>query len=38
VPLWSGLTGTWATAQTYADRVLAIYAQMLAWLMDRAKI
>lgn len=38
VPLWAGLTHTWATADTYADRVLAIYAQMLAWLTDRARI
>jgi hypothetical protein len=38
VPLWAGLTHTWATADTYADRVLGIYAQMLAWLMDRARI
>jgi hypothetical protein len=38
VPTWDGLTGTWATARTYGDRILAIYAQMLAWLTDRAGI
>ncbi len=38
VPTWNGLTHTWATADTYGDRILAIYAQMLAWLTDRADI
>lgn len=38
VPTWGGLTGTWATARTYGDRILAIYSEMLAWLTDRARI
>jgi hypothetical protein len=38
VTTWGGLTGTWATAKTYGDRVLGIYAQMLAWLQDHARI
>jgi hypothetical protein len=38
VTTWAGLTGTWATAKTYGDRVLGIYAQMLAWLQDHARI
>jgi len=38
VPTWDGLTHTWATADTYGDRIIAIYAQMLAWLTDRAEI
>jgi hypothetical protein len=38
VPTWGGLTGTWATARTYGDRILAIYEQILAWLTDRARI
>ncbi len=25
VTTWAGLTGTWATARTYGDRILAIY-------------
>jgi Mannosyl-glycoprotein endo-beta-N-acetylglucosaminidase len=38
VTTWAGLTGTWATARTYGDRILAIYEEMLAWLTDRADI
>ena len=38
VPTWNGLTHTWATADTYGDRILSIYEHMLAWLMDRADI
>lgn len=38
VTTWAGLTGTWATARTYGDRILAIYSQILAWLTDRARI
>jgi peptidoglycan hydrolase CwlO-like protein len=38
VTTWGGLTGTWATARTYGDRILAIYEEMLAWLTDRADI
>jgi hypothetical protein len=38
VPTWAGLTGTWATARTYGDRILAIYGEILAWLTDRARI
>jgi hypothetical protein len=38
VTTWAGLTHTWATADTYGDRILGIYEQMLAWLTDRAKI
>ena len=38
VPTWGGLTGTWATARTYGDRILGIYAEILAWLTDKAKI
>lgn len=38
VTTWAGLTHTWATADTYGDRILAIYEQMLAWLTDRAKL
>lgn len=38
VTTWAGLTGTWATARTYGDRILEIYEQMLAWLTDRADI
>jgi hypothetical protein len=38
VPTWNGLTHTWATADTYGDRILQIYAQMLGWLTDRASI
>jgi hypothetical protein len=38
VTTWAGLTGTWATARTYGDRILAIYAQMLSWLMERDRI
>jgi hypothetical protein len=38
VPTWAGLTHTWATADTYGDRVVGIYAQILAWLTDRARI
>jgi hypothetical protein len=38
VPTWAGLTHTWATADTYGDRVVGIYAQILAWLQDRARI
>jgi len=36
VQTWGGLTGTWATAAGYGDRILAIYCEMLAWLTDRA--
>jgi hypothetical protein len=36
VPTWNGLTHTWATADTYGDRILQIYAQMLAWVTDHA--
>jgi hypothetical protein len=36
VTTWAGLTHTWATANTYGDRILAIYEQILAWLTDRA--
>ncbi len=36
VTTWAGLTHTWATADTYGDRILGIYEQMLAWLTDRA--
>jgi hypothetical protein len=38
VPTWAGLTGTWATARTYGDRIIAIYSEILAWLTDKAKI
>jgi hypothetical protein len=38
VTTWAGLTGTWATARTYGDRILVIYEQILAWLTDRARI
>ena len=38
VTTWAGLTHTWATADTYGDRILGIYEQMLAWLTDRAKV
>jgi len=38
VTTWNGLTHTWATADQYGDRILAIYAQMLGWLTDRAQI
>ncbi len=38
VPTWDGLTHTWATADRYGDRIIAIYCQMLAWLTDRAGI
>ena len=38
VTTWAGLTGTWATARTYGDRILEIYAEILAWLTDRADI
>lgn len=38
VPTWAGLTGTWATARTYGDRIIAIYSEILAWLTDQAKI
>jgi hypothetical protein len=38
VPTWDGLTHTWATADRYGDRILQIYAQILAWLTDRADI
>jgi hypothetical protein len=38
VPTWAGLTHTWATADTYGDRILQIYEQMLGWLTDRARI
>lgn len=36
VQTWSGLTGTWATARAYGDRIIEIYSEMLAWLTDRA--
>lgn len=38
VPTWAGLTHTWATANTYGDRILQIYEQMLGWLTDRAHV
>lgn len=38
VPTWNGLTHTWATADTYADRILSIYQSMLGWLTDRADL
>ncbi len=38
VTTWAGLTGTWATARTYGDRILAIYEEILGWLTDRARI
>ena len=38
VTTWAGLTHTWATADTYGDRILGIYEQMLAWLTDRANV
>jgi len=31
-PTWNGLTHTWATADAYGDRILAIYYQILDWL------
>lgn len=36
VTSWAGLSGTWATAAGYGERILGIYFQMLAWLTDRA--
>ncbi len=36
VQTWSGLTGTWATARAYGDRIIEIYSEMLSWLTDRA--
>lgn len=36
VQAWSGLTGTWATARAYGDRIIEIYSEMLSWLTDRA--
>ncbi len=36
VQTWSGLTGTWATARAYGDRIIEIFSEMLAWLTDRA--
>lgn len=38
VPTWNGLTHTWATADTYGDRILQIYESMLGWLTDRADL
>jgi hypothetical protein len=38
VPTWGGLTGTWATARTYGDRIIGIYSEILAWLQDKTKI
>ncbi|MGZ6964487.1 MAG: glucosaminidase domain-containing protein [Acidimicrobiia bacterium] len=38
VTTWAGLTHTWATANTYGDRILAIYESILGWLTDRARI
>lgn len=38
VQTWGGLTHTWATADGYGDRILAIYCEMLAWLTDRADV
>ena len=38
VTTWAGLTHTWATADTYGDRILAIYESILGWLTDKAKI
>jgi hypothetical protein len=36
VTTWGGLTGTWATASGYGDRILDLYREMLAWLTRRA--
>ncbi len=36
VQTWAGLTGTWATARAYGDRIIEIFSEMLAWLTDRA--
>jgi hypothetical protein len=38
VPTWNGLTHTWATADRYGDRIIAIYCQILGWLTDRARL
>jgi hypothetical protein len=38
VQTWGGLTHTWATANGYGDRILAIYCDMLGWLTDRADV
>lgn len=38
VTTWAGLSGTWATAAGYGERILAIYTEMLAWLTDRARL
>jgi hypothetical protein len=38
VTTWNGLTHTWATADTYGDRILAIYEGILGWLTDRADL
>jgi hypothetical protein len=32
VTTWGALTGTWATASGYGDRILDLYREMLAWL------
>jgi len=38
VRTWNGLTHTWATADAYGTRIVAIYTQILGWLTDRADI
>ncbi|MSO38245.1 MAG: hypothetical protein EXQ69_08355 [Acidimicrobiia bacterium] len=38
VTTWGGLTHTWATANAYGDRIIAIYAEILAWLQARADL
>ena len=38
VTTWAALSGTWATAAGYGERILAIYTEMLAWLTDRARL
>jgi hypothetical protein len=38
VPTWNGLTHTWATADAYGDRIIEIYAGILAWLTDRSDV
>ena len=38
VQTWGGLTHTWATADGYGDRIIALYCEVLAWLTDRADL
>jgi hypothetical protein len=38
VTTWNQLTHTWATADTYGDRILSIYEGILGWLTDRADL